>query len=252
MLLFPLRPVIHWEAPGGPGGSGGTPAAPPQPPAPSPGPPAPAAPPATPPAPGAAAPQKPTFEQWIADPTNAEFTKKLRDEAASNRIKANKAGLEALRPLADMMGVELPAGEQQNDPAAILKQFQERDAKREAQVRDLLIDNTLKDLYVKHAVHPDLTKGQLMMAGVLKDLDPTGVDFKTTLDGAVKKLAETMPQIKTAAAPPPPPRRTSAPMQPNGDAKQQLTLEEVRKMKPDEVEAARKAGQLDEVLGRNK
>ena len=42
-----------------------------------------------PPADDAGDPPVPTYEQWLADPTNAEFTRKLRNEAASYRVRAN-------------------------------------------------------------------------------------------------------------------------------------------------------------------
>src|SRR5450631_1232205 len=56
-------------------------------------------------------PATPDFETWIADSVNAEFTKKIRNEAAANRIKASHAEREVTKRFAEAVGVEY-------DPAA--------------------------------------------------------------------------------------------------------------------------------------
>lgn len=241
-----LSDLILRETPGGPGGGGTTttppPTAPPSAPATT------APPPAQTASPGTQS-TGPTIEQLQAQlaHSNSELDK-ARKEAAGYRTGNRGAMAEAAKLLAAASGVELPP-DAPPDLTTQVKQLIERDKARDARMRQLEIDNTLKDVLVKHGVDHDMTRAMLAAQGTLNDLDPHVDGFVKTLDDAVKKLVTDKPNLKVATTPAPP-TRTSAPMTPGQNQTPQLSREELTAMKAEEVAEALKKGQLDEVLGR--
>jgi hypothetical protein len=240
--MLPLKhAVIQRESDGPPGGG------PPLAPATAP----PGKPPAAPPVPPAAAQEgKPSFEEWMADPVNAEFTKALRKEAADNRVKAQTATKTAeatLRELAKSLGVEVPGGDPL-DPSKLSEEL----AKTRRENLDLKVGSALDAAFTKYGAKAKLTRALLRDEGALRDLDPTSPDFQRDLNSIVKKAVDDNPDLKVGQAPTPKPP-VGAEFPGGGQPpSQQLTKEHIAVMKPDEVLAAVKEGKFDVLLGRTK
>jgi hypothetical protein len=181
------------------------------------------------PPPGAAPPAQPDFDAWIAQPINAEFTKKIRTEAATNRVKA-KAAEELLGTL----------------PKAL------EEAKVEARAQKLRA--SLSETFHNKGVSPGSARlarlalidgGQ--MTRLTKALDAE--DFDQQLEDSIDELMEEMPELRGAGSSAA--RITSAPMTPTSHSSQdQLTLEEIQGMPAEAVESARRSGRLNRLLGR--
>jgi predicted component of type VI protein secretion system len=227
--MLPKHPVIYRETPGGPGGG---------PPAPPADPPAPPAPP-SPPAPAAAAK---TFEEWMADPVNAEFTKALRKEAADNRIKAQtstKAAETTFRELAKALGIEIPGGDPL-DPAKLTEEL----SKTRRENLELKVGNALEQASRKHGADTELLVPYLRGSAALDKLDPASENFVKDVSDLVKTLVEKNPKLKAAQVAP----RSGGEFPGGKPPVQQLTRAQLQGMKPEDIEAARQAGQLDSVL----
>jgi hypothetical protein len=243
-MSLPFRALaIQNEQDGPPGG--GAPPAPAPPAAP---PPAPPAPPAAPTPPAGA--KTPTFEEWVADPVNAEFTKALRKEAADNRVKAQTATKTAeatFRELAKSLGVEIPGGDPL-DPAKLSEEL----AKTRRENLDLKVGSALDAAFTKYGAKPKLTRALLRDEGALRELDPTSADFQRDLNAIVKKAVDDNPDLKAGQAPvlkPPVGAEFPGGGQPPS---QQLTEDHLAVMKPAEVLEAMNKGQFDVLLGRTK
>lgn len=218
---------------------------------------------APPPVPAPATP--PNFDQWLQDPVNAGFVKTLRDEAAGHRTAKRDA--EQQRD-AILNAVMTAAGLQQDgkpDPAKVTEQLQQQLQARDAELRELRVTNALSTVLGKHGADPGLTRAVLLADGTLGRLDPAGPDFANALEAAVIQALGQYPALRVAGqAPAPAPTPASAPPTlpappvsggqfngpgaPNG--KPQLAREQLKGMTPDEIQAAREAGQLDALLGR--
>jgi len=247
MSHLPFRGfALQHEQNGAPGGG------PPAPVAPTPPAGAPATPSPTPPAPPPPSGGKgaPTFEEWVADPVNAEFTKALRKEAADNRVKAQTATKTAettFRELAKSLGIEIPGGDPL-DPSKLSEEL----AKTRRENLELKVGNALGEAFAKYGAKPKLTRALLAEEGSLRDLDPTSSDFQRELNARVKKAVEDNPELKVGQASTS--RQAVGAEFPGGGQppSQQLTIEHIGLMKPDEVLEAMKKGQFDALLGRNK
>lgn len=234
--MLPLQVQIQRESNGAPGGA---------PPAPPPSPPPPAA--TQPPAGGGGS----APVDWEARATKAEAElATTRREAAGYRT-GNKGQLaEAAKAFAALAGVTLADDKTPPDMAALAAKLDERIQKQDAEMRTLKIDNALGEIFVKHGVKAKLARAVLESEGVLKALDPGDAEFSKTLSAAVKKLSEDYPELKVQATAPPPPTRSTIERPAGNGTPPQLTQAEIAAMSPEAVVKARKAGQLDQLLGR--
>lgn len=237
---------IQYETPGAPGGGIVTP--PVQPPVPPVAPPA--QPPAAPPAQQQAAQQPPPaahdgLAAMSAEELVAEVLK-LRKENMTYRTRSR----DTLKLVAQLTGEDVSNNAAPPDLATLTKRIEQVESDRKAEVRALKLDSALKDVYVKHGVHPDLTAGLLRGNRLLDDLDVDAADFGRTLDGKVKDLVTSYPQLKTTASPPPPGPNNGARFPGGTNGTPQLSRADLQSMTPEEINAAREAGQLDALLGR--
>jgi len=228
------------------------PAAPPAPPAPVPAPP---------PAPAPPAPVEPEGES----PDIA----KVRKEAASYRTKLREAEAkqaqfeqqlaeltgkateadtlkETLAALQKVLNPEAPT-EDAPDPGKLAEQLAaaqaERDRERaaaDARIRELTVRTALPAAFSAAQADPTLTEAVLIATGALGKLDPTAQTFAADLESAVKAAVDANPKLKTA----PVAVRSGAEIPGGSGGTDQLTLEQVRAMKPADIDAARKAGRL--------
>lgn len=237
MLPISLRrpmPFFTDADAGAPGG--GVPAAPPAAPA-APGvPPAPAAPAA--PAPAAPAGTPSAREQQLEKDLEA-----ARKEAAGYRTQ-NKGQLAEIRKaLAPLLGLE-PGTEPPADAAALLAQLQQRDTKREQQLRELQLSNALQSAGAKHGADMDLLVPHLRGSAALEKLDLNADTFAKDVSELVKGLLEKNPKLKASQAP----ARSS--VDPGGapPAVPQLTRAQLKGMTPEQIMEARQKGQLAEIM----
>lgn len=234
-LFSPLALQYQQNAPGGAPPAGDPPSG------------APAVPPVdAPPAPPAGDPppaDKPTFEAWIADPTNAEFTKGLRKEAADNRVKATQAAKAAettFRELAKSLGIDVPGGDPL-DPAKLTEEL----TRTRREIIDLRMSAALEQASRKHGADTDLLIPFLRGSAALDKLDPSAETFPAEVSAMVKGLLEKNPKLKAAGLVP---TRNGGEFPGGKPLTQQLTRAQLVGMKPEEIEAARQAGQLDLIL----
>lgn len=171
-----------------------------------------------------------------------------RREAAGYRTQNKGELAEFKKQLAALGGASDPA--QPSDPASILAQIQKERADEKQEIRRLKVDLALNDVYGKLGVKPKLTRALLESEGVLSGLNPDDAEFSKALHSAVKKLADETPELKSSATPTPTAPRSSAPFPGGNNAPAQLGLEDLKGMKPAEINAAREKGQLNQLLNR--
>lgn len=199
--------------------------------------------------PGGAA--KPTFEEWIAEPINSEYTARIRQEAATNRVKAKTAEAEVTKRFAEAVGVEYdpttpPSIE---DLVGKMGKLPEELKAARGRERGLQLDLHLEKAFAVHGAKPMLARAYLSESGAmqkLKALDPASETYADDVGFHVAEAIESEPGLKGQSTMP---RRTSAPMTPNPTS-QQLSRADLESMSADEIDRARRAGLLDEVLGR--
>lgn len=227
--------------------------------------PVPAAPAVTDPAPTAGDPAEPQS-------FGADYVEKLRREAAKYRTSAGeeKTAREALA--AEKASVEAQAAQfkaildgitkavngdtdEPADPAKLAEQLAAEKAQRETDVATLTAEHNAKirDLTVKATLPAvlqrlgasDLTTKVLAADGTLASLDPSSDSFASDLESAVTAALESHPQLKVA----PVAVRSGAEITGRSGGSDQLTLEQVRGMKPADIEKARTEGRLKNLLG---
>lgn len=241
-MLPLIKHVIYRETPGGPGG-GPPPSPAPAPPANPPGPPPVAPPTAASPPPGPAGPPPAkalAFEDLPAD-WQTEI-KKLRGEAADNRVKATtatKAAETTFRELAKSLGIEIPGGDPL-DPAKLTEEL----SKTRRENLELKVGNALEQASRKHGADTELIVPYLRGSAALDKLDPTSETFAKDVSDLVKNLVEKNPKLKAAQVAP----RSGGEFPGGKPPVQQLTREQLKGMKAEDIEAARQAGQLDAIL----
>ena len=229
-------------------------------------PPAPAPVPTPPPAPPTppAAPAVPGVDENGDTPEIAKVRKeaanwrtKLREqEAAAAAVTADRdaqaAEAASLKDmLAKLAAVLNPDADAPVDPEVLAKQLADEKAQREqeratlteqhaAQIRALTVQATLPAALAKAGANPDLTTAVLTANGSLARLDPSADSFAADLESAVTAALDAHPALKVA----PVVARSGAEIPGRSGGSDQLTLEQVKGMKPDEIDAARKAGRL--------
>jgi hypothetical protein len=166
----------------------------------------------------------PDFQAWIADPINARFAKELRSEAARYRVKN--------RELTQQLSALDPEGAK-----AILQEN-----------RSLKMDLGLERASRRHGVErPSVLKAFLTDAGSLSSLDPSKPTFEDDLDVLVGETIVNAPELRGH---PPAAQRGGAQILPQPRGMGQLTRADLQHMTGDEINAARSAGLLDQLLGR--
>lgn len=191
---------------------------------------------------------------------NATWRTKLRDtEAAATALKtaqeqqqAETASLKDM--LAKLSAVLNPDANTPPDPAKLAEQLTETQAQadlalasKDEQIRALTIRASLPDVLAKANAHPKLTEAFLTASGVMAKLDPASDTFAADLESAVAAAVEQEPHLKVKAAPVA--ARSGAEIPGRSGGSDQLTLEQVRAMKPEQIEEARAAGKLRTLLG---
>lgn len=177
--------------------------------------------------------------------TNAETAaaavaaaEKQRDELTAILAGINKA----LNPGVD----ETP------DPAKLTEQLTAAQAEtarvaaeKDQTIRNLTIRAALPSVLSKASADPSLTEAVLTANGALAKLDPSSDSFAADLASAVAAAMENNPRLKVA----PVASRSGAEIPGRSGGSDQLTIEQVRAMKPEQVDEARKAGRLRSLLG---
>jgi hypothetical protein len=232
MLAFLRRTITpYFESNGPPAGA--PPANPPAPAAP-PGPPAAQPAPVVPPAAPPAEPPK-TFDE--------EYVKGLRKEAADYRTKATaatKANEETLRLIATQLGIELPGGIA--DPKAIADEL----AKTKRENLELKVGSALEQASRKHGADTELLIPVLRGSAQLEKLDPSSENFTKDVSDLVKTMLERNPKLRASQVP----SRSGGEFPGGTPPVQQLTRDQLKGMSPDQIMAARAAGQLDQMMGK--
>lgn len=212
----------------------------------------------------------PTTEPDEGDkPESGESTEaaKLRKEAATWRTKfreqetaaaalkaeQEKGAAEAAalkETLAKLAAVLNPDANQPPDPAKLLEQLTakdemlaQKDATYQQQIRDLTIRASLPNVLAKAKADPGLTEAVLTASGALAKLDPSSDSFAADLESAVNAAMEANPRLKVDV-PVAPTKRSGAEIPGRSGGSNQLTLEQVRAMKPADIDKARREGRL--------
>ena len=231
----------------------------------------PAAPPADPPAPPPAAPPADPKQQ-DDEPAkfDASYVEKLRRESAKYRTTAQeaaaakqaaddaaaaqKAETEQLKAMLEGIQKALnpnASEEEAPDPAKLAEQLAAVQAEsaaqlaeRDTQIRQLTVKAALPNVYQELGAKPSLTNAILQSSGVIAALDPTSDTFSADLTSAVKKALDEHPELKVA----PVAVRSGAEIPGRTGASDQVTREQLARMKPKEIEEARKDGRLRDLL----
>lgn len=228
--------------------------------------------------PAAAAPTteapEPKVEKPEAKPDGEENTElaKVRREAAGYRTKLREkeqaeqalkvaqeqqqAETTSLKEmLAKLAAVLNPDANEPPDPAKLVEQLTakdellaQKDAEYQREIRQLTIRATLPNVLAKASADPQLTEAVLTASGALTKLDPASDTFAADLESAVAAAMEANPRLKVDT-PVVPSRKSGAEIPGRTGGSDQLTIEQVRAMKPEEIEEARKSGRLRSLLG---
>jgi hypothetical protein len=187
---------------------------------------------------------------------NANWRTKLREteaaiaaqQAERETEKAEAASLK--ETLAKLAAVLNPDANQPPDPAMLAEQLTAAQAQTalveadyQAKIRDLTIRAALPNVLAQAKADPGLTEAVLTASGALGKLDPASDTFAADLESAVSAAMEANPRLKMDA-PVAPSKRSGAEIPGRSGGSNQLTLEQVRAMKPADIDKARRAGQL--------
>jgi len=192
---------------------------------------------------------------------NATWRTKLREqEATTAALKtaqeqqaAESASLKDV--LAKLNMVLNPDANTPPDPAKLAEQLTAAQAEtakvaaeKDLTIRNLTIRAALPNALAKVSADPSLTEAVLTANGALAKLDPSSDTFAADLELAVAAAMEQNPRLKMDA-PVAPSRKSGAEIPGRSGGSDQLTIEQVRAMKPEQIEEARKAGKLRTLLG---
>jgi hypothetical protein len=204
---------------------------------------------------GGAAPPQPrdwSQPQPEAGPALEKELADARKEAAAYRQAQRGQLAEGLKKLAGVVGHEFdPASPPTIDQliAQVGKLPEDLKAARD-QVRSQTLRASLSEKFHELGLKPRITRAALIADGHMEKLAKAvdAADFDEQIETTLGELVESMPEVRDSGNHA---VRTSAPMSPSShSAMSQLTLEEIRRMPPEEVESARRAGHLNRLLGR--
>ena len=113
-------------------------------------------------------------------------------------------------------------------------------------LRSLKVDLGLARAFGKHGAEPGVTRAFLIDSGAMQRLDPEAQDFAEQIEDAVTETLAQNPALRAGFGP-----SKSGGQFPGGQPpNQQISRAELAGMDPDEVNRAREAGLLDNLLGR--
>lgn len=189
---------------------------------------------------------------------NADWRTKLRaqEEASATALKAAEASTAESASLKDMLAklsaVLNPDANTPPDPAQLAEQLTAAQAEtarvageKDQMIRDLTIRAALPSVLSKASADPQLTEAVLTANGALAKLDPSSDTFAADLASAVAAAMENNPRLKVA----PVTARSGAEIPGRSGGSDQLTREQLKGMKPEQIEKARQEGRLRTVLG---
>jgi hypothetical protein len=185
---------------------------------------------------------------------NASWRTKLREQAAATATATQTAtdreseAARLLEVVASLNAILNPDADAPADPAQLAETQAQRDrdvADRDTQIRSLTIRAALPSVFAKASADPGLTEAVLTASGALGKLDPASDTFTADLESAVAAAMDSNPRLKVTPAV----ARSGSEIPGRSGASDQLTLEQVRAMKPEQIEEARKAGKLRSLLG---
>lgn len=202
-------------------------------------PPAPAAPPVVAPAPVAG--DIASLPEWAQ-----KVIKDAREEAGKDRIKAKEtAAAEARQALAREVGKALGLIDE-SDPVEAAKTAAERAARAEDEAKAIKFENAVLRRARAHDVDPEaLTDSRSFMAR-LSSIDPAAADFAAQVDAAIKAAVEANPLLRLTPAPAP---RSGGPVGGGAPTPGQLTRDDLKGMKPEDIVKAKAEGRLNQLLG---
>lgn len=137
------------------------------------------------------------------------------------------------------------------DTEGLQKALDERDAElaaAKAETRQSKIDSALSRATQEQGITGDVVANYMKGAGLLADADPNDPNFTKSISSLVKGFAEKNPQFKANSQAPVAPV-SGSPFPGGGDGTTPKTLDDVKKMTPDQVSAAVKDGSLRHLLG---
>lgn len=224
--------------PAAPGATQTPPAAPEAPPAGA----QPPAPPAAPEAPPAAEPQDvASLPDWAQ-----KLIHNTRSEAASNRTKASDAGT-ALQATRDAIAKALGLQSEEDPVTAAKTAAEQRDAAL-AEARKTRTENAVLRSASKHGADAEALTDSLSFMRTLESIDPAADDFASQVDAAIKAAVEANPKVKTNA-PAAPPARSGGTVNGGTPPASQLSRDDIKGWKPEEILKAKEEGRLDKLLG---
>ncbi len=176
--------------------------------------------------------------------------KTAAESAAAEKAEAEKQRDELTAILAGINKALNPGVDEVPDPAKLAEQLSAAQAEttrvaaeKDQAIRNLTIRASLPSALAKANADPGLTEAVLTANGALSKLDPSSDTFAADLESAVAAAMEANPRLKVDA-PAAQARRSGAEIPGRSSGSEQLTLDQIRAMKPEEIDKARKAGRL--------
>jgi hypothetical protein len=172
---------------------------------------------------------------------DADYVKKLRAEAADYRTKFQAAKTDAetkLAPILKALGLD---GETAPDPAKLAEQL----TATQRENRELKVSHAVIEAARKHSADTDLLVPYLRGSSALDSLDPASATFAKDLSDLVKNLVEKNPKLKASAPAAP---RSGGEFPGGSPTVQQITRDQLKGMTPEQINAARLSGALDQLL----
>lgn len=196
----------------------------------------------------------------------AAYRTKLREEEAQRtalatqveELKASAGQAAELQKVIDGLNAVLnPKAKEPADPEALSKQIATERAEsakalaqRDEKIRDLTMRAELPSIFSKLGADPELMRDRLDASRALAKIDLDKRSFREDLEQVVADMLEKHPKLKAQAAPSTPPVSKTG-TEPTGKANDgdQITREQLAKMKPEQIAKAQAAGRLRNILG---
>jgi hypothetical protein len=168
---------------------------------------------------------------------------KTRNEAATHRTKANEQA-QALEATRDAIAKALGLKNDDDPVKAAQTAAEQRDAAR-LEARSTRIENAVLRSANKNGADPESLTDSRSFMRALEGLDPAADDFADQVDSAIKKAVEANPNLKVGTPAP----RSGGPVGGGPAVPGQLTREDLKDMSSEQIEEARVAGRLNQMLG---
>lgn len=206
-------------------------------------------PPAPVPTPPAPVPAPVPFNPATLDPAaRAYLDQQIADANHKARTQArDNAAEQAKKDLLTTLAKALGQNDAPTDPAQLTQQLTQTGQ----QNRQLQIQNALLGAAYKAGADGDLMTAVLTYNGKLSGLDPTAPDFAAQVQALVTSEMAANPRLALNAAPTPPSPAAggaNSPGMASGAPTDKITMEQLKAMTPDEIDAALKAGKLKHLM----